>query len=149
MNNSTINFQKQPFRGVLRKRCSENMQQIYRQIYWNRTSAWVFSCKFAAYFRNTFSKEHLRVAASELFKFTPAIETITAQKMIWSYLLKKSFMKNFIFCAVLFNTYERTSWEKLELELKPVATIYLPFSKQQSFKTPLDGLKEFILITFW
>ena len=44
----------------LRKRCSENMQQIYRrtpkpkcdfnkvakQIYWNHTSAWVFSCKF-------------------------------------------------------------------------------------------------------
>ena len=23
--------------------------------YWNRTSAWVFSCKFAAYFQNTFS----------------------------------------------------------------------------------------------
>ena len=23
--------QKQPFRGVLRKRCSENMQQIYRR----------------------------------------------------------------------------------------------------------------------
>ena len=51
-----------------RKRCSENMQQIYRrtpmrkcdfnnvplQLYWNRTSAWVFSCKFAAYFQNTF-----------------------------------------------------------------------------------------------
>ena len=25
------------------------------QLYWNRTSAWVFSCKFAAYFQNTFS----------------------------------------------------------------------------------------------
>ena len=46
------------------------MQQIYRrtlvlkcdfnkavlQLYWNRTSAWVFSCKFAAYFQNTFFK---------------------------------------------------------------------------------------------
>ena len=45
------------------------MQQIYRrtpvptcasnkvilQLYWNRTVAWVFSCKFAAYFQNTFS----------------------------------------------------------------------------------------------
>ena len=51
-------------RVVLKKRCSENMQQIYRrilmptcdfnnvakQLYWNRTSAWVLSCKFAAYF---------------------------------------------------------------------------------------------------
>ena len=54
---------------VLKKRCSGNMQQIYRrkpmlkcdfnkvakQLYWNHTSAWVFSCKFAAYFQNTFS----------------------------------------------------------------------------------------------
>ena len=59
-------FEKQPFGGVLRKRCSENMQQIYRtpipkcdfnkvakQLYWNRTSIWVFFRKFAAYFQNT------------------------------------------------------------------------------------------------
>ena len=61
--------QKQPSTGVLRKRCSEYMQQIYRrspmpkcdfnkvtlQLYWNCTSAWVISCKLAAYFQNTFS----------------------------------------------------------------------------------------------
>ena len=80
-NSLTIHFklQKQPARGVLRKRCSENMQQIcWRthmpkcdfnkvalQLYWNRTSAWVFSCKFAAYFENIFSKEHPWTAASE------------------------------------------------------------------------------------
>ena len=48
--------QKQPPRGVLKKRCSGNMQQIYRrtfmlkcdfnkvplQVYWNHTSAWVW-----------------------------------------------------------------------------------------------------------
>ena len=47
-------IQKRPSKGVLRKRCSENMQQIYRrkpmpkcgfnkvakQLYWNHTSAW-------------------------------------------------------------------------------------------------------------
>ena len=47
------NVQRQPSRGVLRKRCTEHMQQIYRrtpmpkcnfnkvamQLYWNRTSA--------------------------------------------------------------------------------------------------------------
>ena len=47
--------------GVLRKRFSENMHRIYRrtpmpkcdlnkvakQLYWNHTSAWVFSCKFS------------------------------------------------------------------------------------------------------
>ena len=62
-------IQKQPSRGVLKKRCSENIQQIYRrgpmsecnfnkvtlQLSGNHTSAWVFSCKFAAYFENTFS----------------------------------------------------------------------------------------------
>ena len=67
MNN--VKIQKQSRRGVPRKRCSENMQQLCNeinklQLYWNRTSAWVF-CKFASYFQNTFSQEHLWVAASE------------------------------------------------------------------------------------
>ena len=52
---------KQSFRGVLRKRYSENMQQIYRR---NHTLAWVFR-KFAAYFQNTFSYEHQWRTASE------------------------------------------------------------------------------------
>ena len=73
------NFQKQPLRGVSRNRCYENMQQIYRrtlmpksdfnkvalQLYWNHISSSVFSCKFAAYFQNIFSWEHLWVSASE------------------------------------------------------------------------------------
>ena len=66
-------FQKQPSRGVLKKRCSENIQQIYRrrpmpkcdfnkvalQLYCNSALAWTWmlSCKFAAYFQNTFSYE--------------------------------------------------------------------------------------------
>ena len=66
-----------PPKGVPSERCSENMQQIYRrtpmsqcdfnkvpkQLCWNQTSAWVFSCKFAVYFQNTFYQVHLRVAA--------------------------------------------------------------------------------------
>ena len=61
---------------------SENMQQIYRrtpmpkcdfkilalQLYWNYASSWVFSCKFAAYFQNTFAEEHLRGTASKTYK---------------------------------------------------------------------------------
>ena len=53
-------IQEQPSRSVLRKRCSENMQQIYKrtpmlkcdfkktvsQLYWNRTSPWLFYFKF-------------------------------------------------------------------------------------------------------
>ena len=68
-----LSKQKQPYKGVLRKRCSENMQQIYRrtpipkcdfnkvalQLYRNGTSAWC-SCKFAAYFQNTFPKNTSR-----------------------------------------------------------------------------------------
>ena len=63
-------FQKQPPRGVLKKRRSENMQQIYRrtpmpkcnfkkvakQLYWNQTSTCVFSCKFSASFRTPFTQ---------------------------------------------------------------------------------------------
>ena len=42
---------KQPLIGILSKRYSENMQQIYRRTCMsNHTSAWVFSSKFAAYF---------------------------------------------------------------------------------------------------
>ena len=63
------NIQKQPSKGVNKKMYSKNMQQIYRrtqmpkcyfnkvalQFYWNHTSAWLFSCKLAAYFQNIFS----------------------------------------------------------------------------------------------
>ena len=63
-------LQKQPPRGVSRKKCSENMRQIHKgtpmpkwdfnkaasQLYWNHTSVWVFSCKFAEYFQKSFLK---------------------------------------------------------------------------------------------
>ena len=79
INTKSLKVQTQPSRGVHRKRCPENMQPTYRRtpmpkcdfnkvalsLYWNRTSARVFSCKFAAYFQNTFSKKHLWTAASE------------------------------------------------------------------------------------
>ena len=85
-----IFLQKQPLRDVPRKKCSENMQQICRrtpmskcdfnkvakQLYWNHTSAWVFSCKFAAYLQSTFSKEHLWVVASVLISNCLIQETI-------------------------------------------------------------------------
>ena len=35
-----------------------------KQLYWIHILAWVFSCKFTAYFQNTFSYEHLWTAAS-------------------------------------------------------------------------------------
>ena len=61
-------YRSSPPEVFLEKRCSENRQQIYRRapmpncdfnraallLYSSRTSAWVLSCKFAAYFRNIF-----------------------------------------------------------------------------------------------
>ena len=40
------------------------INKVAKQHYWYHTSAWEFSCKFAAYFQNIFSWEHLWVAAS-------------------------------------------------------------------------------------
>ena len=53
-----LELQMQPPRGVLRKRCSERMQQIYRRTTMPKcdfSKVAVFSWKFAAYFQNTFS----------------------------------------------------------------------------------------------
>ena len=64
----SFKWNKQPPRCVLKKRLPENMQQIYRrthmskcdfnkvakQLFWNLTSTWVFSCKFATSFQNPF-----------------------------------------------------------------------------------------------
>ena len=47
---NVLNVQKQPSRGVLRKRCSENMQQIYR-----RTTKYDFN-KVALHFLNNSGK---------------------------------------------------------------------------------------------
>ena len=63
-------FQKQPPRRILRKSCSENMQQIYwktpmskcdfnkvaKQLYWNPTSAWVSLVNLLHIFRTPFPR---------------------------------------------------------------------------------------------
>ena len=60
------------WKGVL-KICSkftgEHPCGSAKQLYWNCTLVWVFSCKFAAYFQNTFSQEHLWIAAFD----TPSV----------------------------------------------------------------------------
>ena len=49
-----------------------DFNKFAKQLYWNHTSAWVFSCKFDAYFQNSFFTEHLRTTASGCrnFNFT-------------------------------------------------------------------------------
>ena len=70
---SSHSLEKQPSIGVLIKRCSENMKQIYRrtpipkcdfskvskQLSWNHTSALVFTYKFRTSFRKNTSGELL------------------------------------------------------------------------------------------
>ena len=64
------NIQKQTSRGVRKKRCSENMQQIYKRtpmpkcdfnkvaksLYWNRTSVWVSPVNLPPIFRTPFPR---------------------------------------------------------------------------------------------
>ena len=57
-----LKIQKQPSRGILRRRHSENMQQIYMRTPipkcdFNKVALklYVFSCKIAAYFQNSIS----------------------------------------------------------------------------------------------
>ena len=66
---ATCNIQKQPPRGVPRKRCSENIPQIYRRTPmpkcdFNKVLKSHFGMgvllKFSAYFQNTFFQEHCR-----------------------------------------------------------------------------------------
>ena len=85
------NLQNQPPRGVPRKWCSENTQQICRitttskcdfskvalQLYWNRTSAWMFFCKFAAYFLTASLKNTSCRAVSEFRKFRESIMNLS------------------------------------------------------------------------
>ena len=60
-------------------KCAANLQEtpmakcdsnkVAKQLYWNRTSAWGFSCKFTSYFQKTFSKEHIwKVRDSNLLR---------------------------------------------------------------------------------
>ena len=72
-------LQKQPSRVVLRESCSKICNKftgkhpwrsvisinVAKQLYWNHTLAWVFSCKFAAYFQNTFSQDRFWRAAPD------------------------------------------------------------------------------------
>ena len=41
-----------------------NFNKVALQLYGNLTLVWMFSCKFAAYFQNTFFQEHLWTTAS-------------------------------------------------------------------------------------
>ena len=96
-------FQKQPSRVVLRKRCPENMQQIYRialmpKCDWNHSSARVFSCKFAADFEAPFPKNTF----GWLLLFL--LENILAGS--------SNYLWNLLFCHFVIKILEKWIWKK-------------------------------------
>ena len=105
-----IHGQKQPSIGFLRKRCSENMQQIYSRTPmpkcdFNKVtqatllkshSAWVFSCKFAAYFQNNFFRNTFGRLLLGNFHHVRELNHISPENLIKdSYLLKKQIRRGF------------------------------------------------------
>ena len=57
---------------ICNKFTGEHPCRLYwHQLYWNHTSTWMFSCKFAAYFQNTFYYKHLWMASSEVSIIDP------------------------------------------------------------------------------
>ena len=53
-----------------------DFNKITKQLYWNHTSTWVFSCKLAACFPNTISQEHPWTAVSESGKSIQTSERV-------------------------------------------------------------------------
>ena len=45
-----------------------DFNKVAKPRYWDHTSAYVFSCKYAAYFQNTILQEHFRVTAAKSLK---------------------------------------------------------------------------------
>ena len=74
---------QQIYMRILIAKCDFN--KVALQLSWNRTSAWMFSCKFAAYFQNTFFSEHLWRAASKEMPLAHAYKS--QDKKIKKYLI--------------------------------------------------------------
>ena len=91
-------IQEAAVQGCSQESCSENLQQIYRRTPmpkcdFNKVAkAWVFSCKFAAYFQNSFSQEHLWVAASVIL-FNIYLDDIFCMILIFATFLMNYYRK--------------------------------------------------------
>ena len=92
--------------------CSANMQQIYRrtpmrkcdfrkvanQLYWNHTSTWFFSCKFAAYLQDTCFDEHLWRTTSANF-FPTCLPYLSIQIRVKFGLFSNIFLTRWMFSS--------------------------------------------------
>ena len=66
---------------------------IKLQLHWNHTSTWVFSCKVAAYFQNTFSQEPLADCFWNFFFYVLARVSKSCKSLIISFLYNRSLCK--------------------------------------------------------
>ena len=77
---------QQIYRRTPMPKCDFN--KVAKQLYWNRTSAWVFSRKFAAYFQNTFYWEQFWTAAfdAKMFQFKACyLKSLSFTIWFWLY----------------------------------------------------------------
>ena len=78
-----------------------NFNKVAKPFYWNNTFAWVFSCKFTAYFQDIFSLEHLWLAASVLaIQVWQYSRTISSCKQ--SYKSRKESQKVVLYSSVVY-----------------------------------------------
>ena len=59
-----------------------DFNKVAKQRYWNHTSAWVLSCKFAGYYQNTFYYENLWMAASGSQKFYKPVDVLSVTNAV-------------------------------------------------------------------
>ena len=91
---------QQIYRRTPMPKCDFN--KVAKQLYWNRISALVFSCKFTAYFQNIFSQEYLWTAAS--VSFIDLVWLLLFQWQAKTYVLIKGtsiYFRNFNFLFLL------------------------------------------------
>ena len=95
LKSAKLHDQNQSNKGVLYG-VPQNILQIYRripmtkcdlnkaalQLYWNRTLAWVFSCKFGAYFQNTFPKNTSGRLFLQLVLILSYFSTVSLQTLL-------------------------------------------------------------------
>ena len=60
-----------------------DFNKVEKQLYWNHISAWLCSFKFAVYFQNNFSYEHLLVTTFQLI-FTSSKSAIEKLNKKWN-----------------------------------------------------------------
>ena len=116
-----MDIQKQPPRGVLKKSvlkiCSKfTGEHLCRRVILikmqSNSSAWVLCCKFAAYFQNTFSYEHLWVAASgyTVLNFCQfhCVKSVQIQSLFWSVRIQENTDQKKLLCG----HFSRSTWLK-------------------------------------